>query len=222
MFSKQSVLEIALASGYETQQSFSVAFRALFRKSPQAFRRKLEFLPFQLRFHAEQPSAKTPDHKFSVQIVEHAEFTLLGYEANTRYGFGVIGACWRSLHANLRHITKRVDPDFLIGLNDYSLTDCLDCDHSSFLYLAAAEVQPDTSLPRGMKKRTLASGRFVVFTFREDPTSPLQQVSEYIYRAWFSQSNFLLKEDARYDFVKYGTLLDDSGKAEIEYWVPVV
>jgi AraC family transcriptional regulator len=222
VFSKQSVLEIALASGYETQQSFSVAFRGLFRMSPQAFRRRLEYLPFQLRFHADQPAAFSPDPKYDIHTIEQEEITLLGYEATTKYGFGIIGRCWHSLHANLRHVTQRTSPDFLVGLNDYSSADCIDCDQPSFLYLAAAEVRADASVPRGMARKTLAPCRYVVFSFRENPKSSMQHVSEYIYREWFSQSTFQLNEHARYDFVRYGESVDASGKAEIEYWVPVV
>lgn len=221
VFSKQSVLEIALASGYETQQSFSVAFRRLFRKSPQAFRRRLEYLPFQLRFHAERPAAFSPVHKYEINMVEQGEITLLGYEANTKCGFGIIARCWHSLQANLSRVTRRTDPNFLVGLNDYSSAECIDSDQLSFLYLAAVEVQAGAPVPRGMVRKTLAPSRYVVFAFRENPKVSMQQVSVYIYREWFSQSSFLLNEHARYDFVRYGESLDASGKAKIEYWVPV-
>jgi len=38
-------MEIALFAGYETQQSFSVAFKAMFDYSPQALRKKRDLNP---------------------------------------------------------------------------------------------------------------------------------------------------------------------------------
>lgn len=43
--SGQTIMDIALTAGYETQQSFTKAFKALFGASPRAFRNKGEFYP---------------------------------------------------------------------------------------------------------------------------------------------------------------------------------
>jgi AraC-like DNA-binding protein len=48
-----SIMDISLNAGYETQQSFTLAFKRLYEKSPQAYRKKQEFLPIQLRFEAQ-------------------------------------------------------------------------------------------------------------------------------------------------------------------------
>ena len=50
IFTNQSIMEIALFAGYETQRSFTVAFKALFKCSPQALRKKRNFHPLQLKF----------------------------------------------------------------------------------------------------------------------------------------------------------------------------
>ncbi|MFT9055789.1 MAG: helix-turn-helix domain-containing protein [Ethanoligenens sp.] len=42
------VVEIALAAGYESHQSFTQAFRAVYRLSPSAFRKQRAFFPAQL------------------------------------------------------------------------------------------------------------------------------------------------------------------------------
>lgn len=46
IFSNKSIMEIALSAGYETQQSFTIGFKALFKCSPQAFRKKEIFTHF--------------------------------------------------------------------------------------------------------------------------------------------------------------------------------
>lgn len=48
--SDRPILDIALCSGYETQQAFSAAFKALYKLPPHQFRAQGRFYPLQLRF----------------------------------------------------------------------------------------------------------------------------------------------------------------------------
>lgn len=50
VFSDQPIIEIALICGYESQQSFSVAFKAMYKSPPAEYREKRCFYPLQLRF----------------------------------------------------------------------------------------------------------------------------------------------------------------------------
>lgn len=50
VFSDKSILEIALTAGYESQQSFTDSFRAMYKKAPNRYREKKEFYPLQLRY----------------------------------------------------------------------------------------------------------------------------------------------------------------------------
>lgn len=50
VFSDKPILEIALAAGYESQQSFTDSFRTMYKKSPNRYRREEEFYPLQLRY----------------------------------------------------------------------------------------------------------------------------------------------------------------------------
>lgn len=50
VFSDKPILEIAFICGYESQQAFSGAFKALYKTSPAQFRENGMFYPLQLRF----------------------------------------------------------------------------------------------------------------------------------------------------------------------------
>ena len=50
VFSDQPIIEIALICGYESQQSFSLAFKAMYKSPPAEYREKRWFYPLQLRF----------------------------------------------------------------------------------------------------------------------------------------------------------------------------
>ena len=50
VFSSRPILDIAIGSGYESQQAFSSVFKELYKKSPNRFRKDGFFYPLQLRF----------------------------------------------------------------------------------------------------------------------------------------------------------------------------
>ncbi len=53
VFSKKSILDIALLSGYESQQAFHGAFSSMYKLPPHAYRENEEFYPLQLKFEFE-------------------------------------------------------------------------------------------------------------------------------------------------------------------------
>lgn len=50
VYTDKPIIDIALAAGYESQQSFSSVFKKLYGESPQVYRKNKEFWPIQLRF----------------------------------------------------------------------------------------------------------------------------------------------------------------------------
>ncbi len=50
VFSDRPILEIALLAGYESQQSFTDIFKAMYKKSPNQYREEEEFYPLQLKY----------------------------------------------------------------------------------------------------------------------------------------------------------------------------
>lgn len=49
VFSDRSILEIAMIAGYESQQSFTDTFKAMYKKTPNQYRVEQEFYPLQLK-----------------------------------------------------------------------------------------------------------------------------------------------------------------------------
>ena len=59
IFSDKPVMDIALICGYESQQAFTAAFKAMYKLPPAQYRESGVFYPLQLRF-ALSPNAKKP------------------------------------------------------------------------------------------------------------------------------------------------------------------
>lgn len=219
----QPILEIALAVGYETQRSFSTAFKAAFHLSPHQYRRKGTFCPLQLQFAAQDSCAEGLGKRISdVRVIEHGAIRLAGFRGSTRWGFGVIGRLWCQLEANKQRLSQRLDPDFLIGLNDYTAWELEGDYQPAFVYYAAAEIAGFDHLPKGMCPKELPPSRYVVFTLRGKNQDSLQPLVDYVYEQWFPQTTLQYNENARYDFARYGEAVDTEGQSTIEFWVPVL
>lgn len=70
IFSDKPIIEIAFICGYESQQSFSLAFKAMYKSPPAEYREKLNFYPLQLRFTLYRKMAAM---EFSMQDIRLAK-----------------------------------------------------------------------------------------------------------------------------------------------------
>ena len=73
VFSDQSILDIALICGYESQQAFSSAFKAMYKNSPAQIRESRTFYPLQLRFVLHQSGTNTKLTKEDICAAERAD-----------------------------------------------------------------------------------------------------------------------------------------------------
>lgn len=70
IFSDKPIIEIAFICGYESQQSFSLAFKAMYKSPPAKYREKRNFYPLQLRFTLHK---KLGTMEFTTQDIRLAE-----------------------------------------------------------------------------------------------------------------------------------------------------
>lgn len=70
VFSDKPIIEIAFACGYESQQSFSTVFKAMYKLPPAEYRDKGNFYPLQLRFTLHRKGAA---REFTTQDIHLAE-----------------------------------------------------------------------------------------------------------------------------------------------------
>lgn len=75
VFSDKPIIEIALICGYESQQAFSAAFKAMYKMPPARFRESGQFYPLQLRFTLEKNAAV---RRFDVSDIRIAAMNDLG------------------------------------------------------------------------------------------------------------------------------------------------
>ena len=70
VFSDKPIIEIAFICGYESQQSFSLAFKAMYKSPPAEYREERSFYPLQLRFILHR---RMTAMEFTIQDIRLAE-----------------------------------------------------------------------------------------------------------------------------------------------------
>ena len=79
VFSDRPILEIALSAGYESQQSFTDSFKAMYKKSPNRYREEEEFYPLQLRYVLSENPVNYVETEWRDKIVFAAQEDIPGW-----------------------------------------------------------------------------------------------------------------------------------------------
>lgn len=73
IFSKKPIIEIALISGYESQQAFTSVFKAMYKTTPAEFREAEEFYPLQLEIHLKEETITMDFTKEDIKFATSAD-----------------------------------------------------------------------------------------------------------------------------------------------------
>jgi AraC-like DNA-binding protein/predicted transcriptional regulator YdeE len=223
IFTEKQIIQIALDAGYESQQAFSLAFKSMYKQSPQKFRNKHQFHPIQLKFEVSGNLTKIKgDRIMDIEMIEKEEIYLVGFKVNTKKGFFAIPELWNKLHKAKNSIKNRTDSDYVVGVNDYSKNEIFDDKQPDFDYYAAVEVSKPEEISTDMSVLKIPAGKYVVFIYSGKAEDSMQTVMDYIYREWFPKSNCQLNDKARVDFIRYGEKIDDKGNSRIQVCVPIL
>lgn len=159
--SKQSILDIAISIQYERQRTFHKEFKKIFHCSSNYYRKHREFYPIQVPFSMQYQKSFKVISFFNIPKVEFNQIQCIGYQANTKYGFHVIGKCWRSLHKHIKNMLHQLDTRVLIELNAYT-NFTYEGKQSSFDYFEGANVDDVTVIPKGMVIYTIPASSYMV------------------------------------------------------------
>lgn len=73
VFSEKPIIEIALISGYESQQAFTDIFKAMYKTTPAQFREAEEFYPLQLEIHLKEEPITMDFTKDDINFASHTD-----------------------------------------------------------------------------------------------------------------------------------------------------
>jgi AraC family transcriptional regulator len=218
----ERILDVALAAGFDTQESFTRAFKKAFSVTPAHYRKHASAFAFmrKIRFDADYLGHIHTNLTLEPEIVDQPELQLVGMR--TRF-FGI-----DSEKNNMAAKLPQLWDAFLPCLDDiphripggcYGVVQQTESHTDELEYWAVAPVAKIDGLPRGLLSLHLPAARYARFAHRGF-VSNLNMTVNYIYSSWLLQSG--MRHTYGCDLEFYGSEYEaNSEKSIIHYAIPV-
>lgn len=194
----QSILEVAIASQYQSQEGFTRAFESFFGMSPGKYRKSDMACPRQekMNFIDDPSSRKGNEALMKPTIADLQTKEIVGYAYRTSLNddrhyeeipgfYREFGECER-----YAHIPSPAAPNMAYGIS------CDFQDNGEFMFVVGEEVQPGIDagqLEPGYVHMQLPAGTYAEFK-AYGPPHTVQEIRDYIYGTWLPQSNYDRRE----------------------------
>ncbi|MDF2629079.1 MAG: transcriptional regulator, AraC family [Symbiobacteriaceae bacterium] len=178
------ILDIAVTYRFESQASFTKAFRRAYGVAPGAYRRK--GVHMQMTDGEMQQAPVAHGICQAPRIVELPERLMVGLEYIGKNQNGEIPALWAAFNRRACEVGNRVAVGQAIGLCGSVENPTEECE---FSYVAGVFVDRADEVPPGMVARTVPAGLYAVFTHEAGPEA-LGRSYEYIWGTWVPNSAY--------------------------------
>lgn len=216
------IIDIAISAGYESQESFTRAFKTAFDLTPNEYRKMgdknlfLKKIEFDLHYleHINQNISLVPE------IVVHQPMTLVGMRTE-----------FYSVASEKNNIADKLPSlwgEFMSRIGDvqnsisgkcYGVVQQIKEDTDRLEYFAAIEVSTVVAIPEGMQRIDIPLTRCAVFTHQGD-ASQIDNTVNYIYSSWLLNAGE--RHTGRPDLEIYGHEYNPNSKDSVMYYaVPI-
>ncbi len=218
-----SILDIALAYQFESQEAYSRSFQQVFGMPPGHFRKKghrhITFDRFTLsQEHLEIISNFIP---MEPKIVEIESKQLVGQRCITKLADNQIPGLWRGFMPRRQEVKNQV-PNQFYSVQHYLQQITMDqfnpmTDYESW---ACVEVTSEAELPEGMESRTLDGGLYAVF-IHKGPTASFKNTFDFIHFEWMPKSGYVMDQRDHFEIMGPKYLGPAHPDSEEEIWIPI-
>jgi AraC family transcriptional regulator len=219
---RERVLDIALSAGFDTQESFTRAFKKAFSVTPAHYRKHASALSFMRKIRIDKDYLDHIHGNLTLvpEIIEQSELLLVGMR--TRF-FGIdseknnmankLPQLWNAFLPRLDEISHRV------AGGCYGVLRQLQVHSDELEYWAAAPVTQLDSLPRGLSSLRVPAATYARFAHRGFVAN-INMTVNYIYSSWLLSSG--RRHTYGCDLEFYGAQYEaNSEKSVIYYAIPI-
>lgn len=216
----RAILDIALECRFESQESFTRAFKKMFGLTPGLYRKEGAGASFVTKpettldmiLHLQGGISMEP--RFETRDSEKVVGLAGSFVPNS---FDKIAALWDRFNPRRNEILH-TKPTYDLGvcgarIPGFKLSD------EEFIYIACAPVTEVENIPDGMVSYTVPACRYAVFTHKGH-ISKITHTVNYIWGTWLPKSSY--KQAMSPDFELYDARFDpESGTGEVDIYLPV-
>jgi len=226
--SKRKIIDIAFDYQFESQESFSRAFKTLFDCTPGECQKKkiksiiphnkleitFEYLEHLFKGVTMQPQFVTLEEKKIIGIGT-TFISILSPEKNNHI---VIPKLWDKYLKRTGEIKNRKN-DFSIGLCEYIADKTQKKHPDECLYMAGVEVSDFSFVPEEMTSKIIPAGRYAIFTHK-GTLDKLEHTMNYIFGSWLPKSGEELRDAPDLELYDH-RFKHDSENSEIDIYIPI-
>lgn len=203
---EQTILAIAIAYQYESQEAFSRSFKAAYGMMPGEFRRRgirpymilKRHLTGAMLEHRVMQSALQPD----IRHLAHP-ITVVGTTGTTCLRDNQIPAIWAEFQRRYDEISYAVTgAAYGISIHQPRLAMHEFTADTEYVEITGCEVAPPVMVPDGMVSYTIEPGWYAVFV-NKGPATTILYTYQYILGTWLTHTPY--ERDSRPCFEQYGT-----------------
>lgn len=222
---KTRIIEISVGWGFESQATFSRAFKKQFGITPAQYRNANK----NMYLFAKRPlSLESLNHlkggiTMEPKIVTKEGFKVIGMECKTTLRDNKIPELWKRFLPRVAEIKNNLHSCVYYGLsimyNKLHETGEFDND-SEFTSIASVEVDSFDNIPDGMISREVPTQKYAVFTHK-GCLSTLRETYDYIYGTWAVKSGIEIDDADEFEY--YDERFDPSGspESEVDIYIPI-
>jgi AraC family transcriptional regulator len=215
-----SILDLALQSGFDSQEAFTRAFKKMFGTTPGAYRKlgaagspiRKPIATYDLVRHLTrgitmQPTILKRGHELAIGM---GDSFLPGQTE-------LIGLLWQKFVPRMHEVKNRKPYDLGLCMSNHPQIPKKPGD--TMVYVAAVPVENTDDVPSGMVVCELPESTYAKFTHK-GKISDIKHTVQYIWGTWIPESGYKLREIA--DFELYDERFNPmTGEGEVDIYVPL-
>jgi len=222
--SKKRIIEISVEYGFESQESFTRAFKKQFGLTPAKYRTNQKHSMLFKKKRLTETGLKHLNGGITMEpkIITKESFKVVGMEGKTTLKNNKIPGLWHKFMRVIGEIKNRINNNVAYGICEcVSEFDAKNFNEDTeFTELVCVEVSKFDNIPEGMVGRTLQTQKYAVFTHR-GPLTNLRSTYDYIYGTWLKNSGYEIAEadDFEYYDERFNPVSQED--SEFDIYIPV-
>ncbi len=225
----ERLLDIALANGFQSHETFTRAFKRMFEMTPAAYRKRGIRTPDYAKLDVLQRKYNPylGGIQMEYRIVTKPAFKVIGYDLQTSMNEGQnhvqIPAFWQEYLRNgwSQRIPNRVHKDSPVELG---ICHTFNMEAGTFIYTIGMEAEHFEDVPEGLSCRAFGEAEYAVFTTPKVPedqfSSSIQSTWQAIFSEWFPHSGY--EHAGKSEFELYDSRSGPGNELwEMDIYVPV-
>ncbi len=220
---KDSILSIALAYQFESQEAYTRSFQQVLGMPPGKYRRHGNRHQVGYERYTLSPENIKNLENFNMEprIVEVAERKLVGMKTETCLMDNQIPKLWQTFMPQRFSIRNSLLTGFFaVHERDMSVSFESFTPATRYTSWASIEVSAFEQIPEGMETRSLAGGLYAIF-IHKGPAQNFKATMDFIHGQWLPNSAYEIDERDQFEIMAEDYLGPQHPEAEEEVWVPI-